>query len=79
MPESVGAGAAVIGRQVPSRPGRLQVCAGSVHAVSQHTVSTQLIDRQSLPLAQAAPFSPGGVLVGVGVLAGADVRVEVAV
>jgi len=37
MPESVGAGAAVIGRQVPSRPGRAQLWSGCVQAVSQQT------------------------------------------
>jgi hypothetical protein len=37
MPESVGAGAAVIGRQVPSRPGRAQLWSGCVQALSQQT------------------------------------------
>ena len=37
MPDSVGAGAAVIGKHVPSRPGRAQLWPGSVQAVSQQT------------------------------------------
>jgi hypothetical protein len=74
-PDSVGAGAAVIGRHVPSRPRRLQAWSGSVHAVSQQTESTQFKDWQSVPLIQAAPFWPGCVLVAVAVC----VRVEVGV
>ena len=46
--DNAGAGAAVIGRQIPARPARLQMWFGSVHAVSQHTSLTQFIDLQSL-------------------------------
>ena len=38
------AGAVVTGRQVPSRPGRLQISFGPVHGSLQQTWSTQNID-----------------------------------
>lgn len=41
---SVGAGATVLGRQVPSWPGRLQISFGPSHAVLQQTLSTHSID-----------------------------------
>ena len=44
IPDNAGAGAAVMARHVPSRPGRLQMWSASVHAVSQQTASTQFID-----------------------------------
>ena len=83
LPRSVsaGAGALVIGTQVPSRPGKVQVCPGAVHSVSQQTLSTQCIDEQSLGLLQGPPFSEGWVAVAVAdaVRVGVPVCVGVAV
>ncbi len=43
-------------RHEPSAPGRLQVRQGPLHsAVSQQTPSTQLLELQSVPVAQGAP------------------------
>jgi len=77
--ESVGAGAVVIGTQVPSRPGRLQVSSGPSHGVSQQTPSTQFMDWHCDGLLQGSPLSRSGVLVGVAVTVPLAVAVAVPV
>ena len=83
--DRIGAGGTTIGRHVPSRPGNVQVWFSSVHAVSQHTPSTQFSDRHWLGVMQGWPSSSAGVLVGVpvgvnvGVLVGVTVGVKVGV
>jgi hypothetical protein len=52
IPDSVGAGAAVIGKHVPSRPGRLQLWLGPMHGLSQQISRTQFILIQSLGMVQ---------------------------
>jgi hypothetical protein len=82
---SVGALAAALAH-VPTCPGRLQRINGSVQAVLQQTVSTQLPDAHWPAAVQLEPLGCGvGVLVGVvlglllGVLLGVSVGVPVGV
>jgi hypothetical protein len=84
-PLSVGAAAAVL-VHVPTWPARLHRIDGSVQAVSQQTLSTQLRDAHCPAAVQLEPLGCGvGVLVGVtlgllrGVLLGVPVGVPVGV
>ena len=73
--DSAGAGA-VSDVQVPRFPARSQRCRSPVHAVLQHTLSTQIPDPHNDGVLHAPP-SGIGVLVGVDVMVGVDVTVPV--
>ena len=73
--DSAGAGA-VSDVQVPRFPARSQRCRSPVHAVLQHTPSTQSPDPHNDGVLHAPPRGIG-VRVGVDVIVGVDVMVGV--
>src|SRR5262245_59010080 len=77
--DRAGAGAVVIGRHSPSRPGRLQISFGPVHGSLRHTPSTQNINSHCDGVVQGSPIWPAGVFVGVCVTVAVTVAVLVAV
>lgn len=76
--ESTGARAKTFGKQVPSRPGRVQVAFPPSHAVLQQTPCAHCIDRHCVALVQVSPSGRLGERVAVVVAAGAFVAVGVA-
>ena len=73
IPHGVSAGASAAAlAHVPTCPGRLHFCSGSVHGLLQHTSSTQLPEAQSSGSTQLPPF-------GIGVCVGVALSVAVGV